>query len=42
MTNSTVNPTCPDNVSLNEYVYVCILPGTTIISDCWGVQRLSR
>ena len=42
MTNSTFNPTCSDNVSVNEYVYVCILPGTTIVTDCWGVQRSSR
>jgi len=24
MTNSTFNPTCADNGSVNEYVYVCV------------------
>ena len=38
MTNSTFNPTCANNGSGNDYVYVYILPGTTIVSDCWGTN----
>ena len=40
MTNSTFNSTCADNGPVNEYVYVCMyvcmLPSTPIVSDCWG------
>jgi hypothetical protein len=36
MVNSTFNPTCGDNGSVNEYVYVCFLPSATIVSDCSG------
>ena len=52
--NSLFNQTCVGNGSLNEYVYVCIIPSTTIVNDCWyhirhhyrqwllGVQHSSR
>jgi len=35
-TNKMFNPTCADNGSVNEYVYVDIIPGTTIVGECWG------
>jgi len=40
MMNSTFNPTCVNNAPVNDYVYVCILPGTTVVSDFWGTNIL--